>query len=291
MASSGQVTALVMAASRRGPKDSVAALCGVSHKCLAPIAGRVMIERVVETLIASQRVGRVFVSIEDGALLRGVPALARLMDQGRLVAATSRGNLADSVLAGVEAIEAAGADAFPLLITTGDNALHTPAVVRDFADALLASERDITVGVAPEAAVARDHPGAPIAYHRFRDISVSGCNLYGLRTERALKAVRVFEGGGQFGKRHKRILDAFGVMPFILYKTRWATAQGLFDRIGRNLGPTLEPTYLDYGFAPIDVDNPASYNLSAEILAARADAAPPAAADPSTDPPAGLASA
>ena len=47
------VTALVLAASRRGSDDPVAALVGESHKCLVKIAGKPMLERVVQALLDS----------------------------------------------------------------------------------------------------------------------------------------------------------------------------------------------------------------------------------------------
>lgn len=272
MASKG-LNALVMAASRQGPVDSVAAMKGVSHKCLADIDGVAMIERVVGTLVGAGCFDRIYVSIERAALLQGLPQMAEWLEAGLVHVVESHPTLAESVLAAVETMKAETGSAFPFVITTGDNALHTPAVVETFATALKEGAADITVGVTPEESVQESFEETPIAFHRFKDIAVSGCNLYGMRTENALRAVRVFEGGGQFGKKHWRILKAFGIMPFILYKFQAATCQGLLSRVGRNLGVSIAPTYLRFGFAPIDVDNPASYALSEQILKTRRESA------------------
>ncbi|WP_374764725.1 nucleotidyltransferase family protein [Yunchengibacter salinarum] len=259
------MNALVLAASRQGERNSVAALKGVSHKCVAPINGTPMIERVVRALLDSDRIATVYVSIESADVLTPIPALARWMAEGRVRVVTSRATLADSVIAAVEASDSA----LPLVITTGDNALHTPALIRDFADATAASQADITLGFTREEDVLKDFPEPGLAFHRLKDGGVSSCNLYGLRTENALETARVFEGGGQFGKKPWRILKAFGILPFILYKLKATTSDRLLARLGRNLGVSADMVFLPYSFGPIDVDNPASFRLSEEALIAR----------------------
>ena len=102
-----------------------------------------------------------------------------------------------------------------------------------------------------------------------KDGEFSACNLYGLRSEKALKAIRIFEGGGQFGKRHLRILKAFGIMPFIHYKLRTLSAQELMDKIASNLGVTADTLMLDYPEGPIDVDNPQFFTIAERMLRLR----------------------
>ena len=102
-----------------------------------------------------------------------------------------------------------------------------------------------------------------------KDGGYSACNLYALRREKSLSAVRVFESGGQFGKRHKRILKAFGITPFIVYKLKLMGLNGLITLIGRKLRVTIDPVLLDYPFGPIDVDNKNSFDITEETLKKR----------------------
>ena len=260
---SQNVTALVMAASRRGPTDSVAQLQNKSHKCLVEIAGQVMLERVVQVLLDSGCFSRIAVSIEDENVIRSVPQLNVWLEDGTIVVTPSRGNLAGSVLAAVEHLD----DPLPLVITTGDNALHTPELIRDFVDGFLAHSEDAIAGFTSEDVVRQQFPDSGLAYHRIKDGGWSSCNLFGLRNEASLITAHIFEGGGQFGKKHFRILKAFGVMPFILYKLKWATLEDIIARIGKNLGITASVVDLPYPFGPIDVDNPKSFALTeAELL-------------------------
>jgi len=254
-----------MAGSRKGVEDSVARLQNKSHKCLVEIDGVVMLERVIDTLIDSGCFGKIYVSIEEESALRTVPRIAAWLDDGRVGFAPSKCRLADSVIAAAEGLE----DPFPFVITTGDNALHTPEFVREFVDAFAAQKDDLAVAFTRAEDVRREYPEVSLAYHDLKDGGVSACNLYGMRNERSLAAVRVFEGGGQFGKRHMRILKAFGLIPFILYKLKAVTSEALMRRIGRSLGVTIDTIFLTEAFGPIDVDNPQFFEISEKALAKR----------------------
>src|SRR6185503_11047970 len=74
-------TALVLAATRGGPRDPLAQAGGVSHKAFIDLAGKPMLRRVVEGVIDSGRVGRLIVSIEQQAMDEAKQVLAGLESQ------------------------------------------------------------------------------------------------------------------------------------------------------------------------------------------------------------------
>ncbi|MEN3950267.1 nucleotidyltransferase family protein [Iodidimonas sp. SYSU 1G8] len=258
-------TVLVMAASRKGVNDPVALLQNKSHKCLVEIDGQVMLERVLEALIDSGCFSRIYVSVEEENILRATPRMSAWVDEGRVAFVRSSGNLADSVLSAVDVIP----NPLPLIITTGDNALHTPELIRDFMTAFWTRDEDVALAFTRDDVVLRDYANSGLAFHMLKDGGYSACNLYALRREKSLSAVRVFESGGQFGKRHKRILKAFGVTPFILYKLKLTGLDGLIKVIGRKLRVTIDPVLLQYPYGPIDVDNKNSFDITEETLRKR----------------------
>lgn len=260
-----QAVALVMAASRSGVDDPVARLQGKSHKCLVEIDGQVMLERVLEALIDSGCFRQIHVSLDSAEILQATPAMREWVASGLVVFAQARGNLADSVLSAVTEIDAP----LPLVITTGDNAMHTADIVRDFVRDVHRSSADAVVGFTHEEVVLRQFANSGLAFHRLRDGGFSSCNLYALKHQNALKAARVFEGGGQFGKRHMRILKAFGVWPFVIYKLKLSDLAGLIDAIGRRLGVSMDISWLDYPWGPIDVDNEHSFEMTEATLVER----------------------
>ncbi|MGD8327160.1 MAG: NTP transferase domain-containing protein [Sphingomonadales bacterium] len=256
---------LIMAASRKGVEDSVAAMQNKSHKCLVTIDGEAMLTRVIQSCLDSGLAGQIYISIESEEPLRTVPRLSDWLDDGTIKVTPSRGNLADSVLAAVEHMDTP----FPLMITTGDNVLHHGALIFDFITQFKKGSADVAVAFTEATVVRLEAPDVKLAYHRLKDGEFSACNLYGLRNENALKAIRIFESGGQFGKRHLRILKAFGIMPFIYYKFRLLGIDALMHKIARNLGVTVDVLMMDYPEGPIDVDNPEFYAIAERMLKSR----------------------
>ena len=256
------LTALVLAASRKGTEDAVARHAGKSHKCLVEVDGKPMIERVIQVLIDSNLCRNILVSIESEEILRQVPRVAGWLDEGVVGIAPSASNLADSVLS----LRARNETPIPLLITAADNALHTGEIVTHFIDRSLAEGGDISVGVTREATVREQFPDDKIGFFRFRDGGYSFCNLFMLRTESALQVAEVFRSGGQFRKRPWRILGAFGVVNLLLYRFRLTTMRACIARIGRNFGLSATAIEVPWAHAPIDVDNPDSLAFSERLL-------------------------
>ncbi len=256
------LTALVLAASRKGTEDPVARHAGTTHKCLVKVDGKAMIERVIQALIESNLCRNILVSIESEEVLRQVPQVAQWLDQGIVGVAPSASNLADSVLSLRERNESP----IPLLITTADNALHTQEIVTHFIDRSLAEGGDISVGVTSEATVREQFPDEKIGFFRFKDGGYSFCNLFMLRSDAALAVAEVFRSGGQFRKRPWRVLGAFGVVNLLLYRFRLTTMQACIGRIGRNFKLNATVVDVPWAHAPIDVDNPDSLALSERIL-------------------------
>ncbi len=261
-----QTSALVMAARRQGVIDPLCTMGDVSHKCMLHIHGQIMLERVIAALLDSGCVSTVYVSIDDAAVLHDGARLRGWLADQTVRAVAAEGNLADSVVAAARHIPA---PEWPLLITTGDNALHTAELIRDFVVQGCASHCDVALGLTREADVTPQIPDSNLNWHWLRDGGFSSCNLYLLQHPKALRGVSIFRSGGQFGKKHWRILKAFGILPFLLYKFKLTTTEQLVQRIGRRLGLAMRAVFLPYAFAPIDVDNPKSFALSERLLAER----------------------
>lgn len=261
-----QATALVLAAQRPGVPDPLTAGSPVSHKCMLTINGQIMLERVIEALLDSALCRHVYVSIDDSSVLREGARLREWIEAGRVSTLPAEGNLADSIYTAAQTIPD---ENWPLLITTGDNALHTPAVIRAFVAGAFAEPCDAALGLTREEIVTAEIPDAGLHWHRLRDGGFSSCNLYLLHNRKSLAGVEIFRSGGQFGKKPWRILKACGVLPFLLYRFSLATTEGLFQRVSRNLGISLKPVFLPFSFGPIDVDNPRSFALSERILVQR----------------------
>ena len=258
----GTYTGLVLAASR-GNLDPLAQAGGVSHKCFIDIAGQPMLRRVVAAVMASGRIKRTIVAIEPDSMAEAREILADLPGAETIEYVASRENIGSSVSA------VATPDLLPLVITTGDNALHTPEMVRYFCDALDGVKEDGALGLTPAEYILAKYPEGNRAFHRFRDGAFSSCNIYALLTEKSLEAPRVFNSGGQFGKKPRRLIGAFGLFAFLLYKSRLFTLKTVLRALSRTVGVRTAPVLIPFAEGPIDVDRMQDWELANRIIRER----------------------
>lgn len=254
------LTIVVLAAQREGRLDPLAAAAGVTHKCLVPIGGRPLLAHVLEALGEVEGIEAVRIAVEPGAADDLSPiALASRLPAGFVAAAD---NIADSVYAA-----AAGAEG-PIIVTTADNVLLTPAAVRQVA-ARLATGDDTVVALARKEAVLLAHPEGQRRFYKFRDGEFSNCNLYGL-SRRGLETAETFREGGQFAKNPMRIARAFGFLNLIRLRYGLVSLKGAMERLSRRFGVRVSALVLEDGAHAIDVDNQRTYAIAAELLDRRA---------------------
>ena len=258
-------TALVLAATRGGARDPLAQEGGVSHKAFIDLAGKPMLRRVVEGVIDSGRVGQVIVSIEQEAMDEAREVLAGLGERVPVTYTRSRESIGSSVFAVTDAYP----DAVPLIVTTGDNGLHSGEIVQSFCDQLDSVSQDGALGLTDARYVMEKYPDGARAFHRFRDGAFSSCNLYAFLTPKAFKAAAIFNGGGQFGKKPKRLIGAFGLPAFLVYKSRLMRVRPFLRFLSRAIGVRAVPVFLPFAEGPIDIDRMSDWKLAERILRER----------------------
>lgn len=270
MSAGTKATALVLAGRREGTIDPLAAAHGVADKCLVPVLGTPCIEHVLMALAAAPGIGDIVVSINDPAILAGLPTADRLVAEGRLTALKAEHNLAESVLA------AARQARFPLLVTTADNVLMTPESI-----ALMvagAGDADAAAAFARKADILAAHPEGQRRFYEFADDGYSNCNTYWIARPEVLRVVEIFREGGQFAKNPRRVIAAFGLANTLMFRQGWLTLESALQRISKRMKVRLVPVVMADGSYAIDVDNERTHACASEIMARRRDVQAPAPA-------------
>lgn len=252
---------LILAGRRGGAHDPLAAAAGVSHKCVVPVAGRPLIEHVLDAALGWPEADRILISIDDPAPLEALPRLARPIAEGRVRILPAYPKLPASILA------AAKEARFPLVVTTADNVLLTSHALAEFAHRAEATEGEAAVAVARREAVLAAHPEGQRRFYHFADGAFSGCNLYWIGREEALRAVRAFEGGGQFAKHPARIAAAFGILNMIRFRLGWLSLPAMMARLSHALDVPIRTIEMADGRLAIDVDNERTHRIAGELLA------------------------
>ena len=254
--------ALVLAGSR-GPTDPVASAKGLPHKALVPVAGMPMLERVVETLFATKTIEHVIISADRLLVEHGFgPLLTPRIEAGEISVAEPRPSPSESVGAVLETLKS---DGFPLLITTADHPLLTPSMVEHFWTSA-ADDLDFVIGLAEAATIRSVYPDAVRTFYRFKEQRFSGCNLFLLRSPKAIGLITFWREMERHRKRPWRLIAAVGVLPLIGYLLNRLSIDDAFSHLGRMVEARIGWVEMLEAEAAIDVDKPDDLRLVEAIL-------------------------
>jgi len=272
MAEVPQFSIVVMAAQRTGIVNPIAERAGVSHKCIATICGKPLIQYVFEMVANTPGVARVRVCMErDG--WDAVKALSgSLADQGiAFDFVESKTTLTDSAYAAAQGIDG------PILVTTADNVLTTSEAVLTTMQPIF-DGADASVGLTTRDAVieARSASTLPdknkVGAYRFSDGYFSNCNLYAVASADVMHAAELFREGGQFAKNRDRLIRAVGLWNVLLLMLGWVSLDGAMKRLSKRFGVNVAAARLADGSQAIDVDSFRTYEFAEMILKERASA-------------------
>jgi GTP:adenosylcobinamide-phosphate guanylyltransferase len=250
---------LILAGRRPGAVDALAEAYGVADKCLVPVAGRPMIAHVLESA-ADSAAKQIFVSTHHAGLLGELNDPVIDLLGNRLIIVPAADNLADSVIA------VAGVARFPLLVTTADNCLLSPATIAEIEAEADRLGVDAGVAMARREDVLAVHPAGQRRFYEFSDVAVSNCNAYWIGHPNALRAAEAFRGGGQFVKKPFRIMHAFGLINLLRFRFGLGPIHHIFARISRHLKVEVAPLLVSNGATAIDVDNERSLRATEALM-------------------------
>lgn len=246
--------AVVLAGSRPGAPDQVAAAEGVAHKVLAVVAGQTLLESVVRALGEA--------GVEEIAVSANHPAVeAEARRLGATLLPTARGPSESVALA----FERFGA---PLLVTTGDHPLLQPSWVSELVEGT-PSGADVSLMLAERGRVEAAAPDTRRTWLTFADGQWSGCNFFLLAGPAAARAVAAWRQVEADRKRPWRIARRLGVGTLWSYWRGKLTLAEAIARLGRALGVNAALVPASDGSAAIDVDKPEDLALVRRIAAGR----------------------
>lgn len=251
-------TAIVLAGSRPGT-DPFAAAHGTDLKALIPVGGVPMVARPVNALLMSPGIrGVCVVAQQPGRIVDALPVNSRLIIKmsGPTIASTL-----DTILSDPKT-------QFPLLVTTADHALLSPAMVADFC--AKAEGADLAIGLVERRPLMDRLPQTKRTWLKFRGGAYSGANLFALGSPEAAKAVALWRSVEQDRKKGWRMIAALGPALLLGAVLRLRTLDQTLTSVGRRLGLSIRKVELDNPLAAVDVDKPADHELVTAILEGRA---------------------
>ncbi|MGK2913427.1 MAG: nucleotidyltransferase family protein [Porticoccaceae bacterium] len=260
--------ALVLAADRHAD-DPVAIVAGVPCKALAPVGGLPMLQRVLQALAASPCIDRVTLVGPQRAMLHGHPDLERMIAGGQVGWLPPADSPSASAWRGLDAQPAHQ----PVLLTTADHALLSPAMIDFFLREAQASGCDFVVGLARLETVQARFPGTRRTAIRLRGGPYCGCNLFAFVTASSRPLAPFWRRVEEQRKRPWRVVvGALGWVAVLRYLAGRLTLEQALAQLSARLGVRLGAVVLPFAEAAVDVDTPADRELVEAVLAARAAA-------------------
>ncbi|MEO7634492.1 MAG: nucleotidyltransferase family protein [Sphingomicrobium sp.] len=247
-------TAVVLAGSRPGG-DPLAARFNQQIKALIPVAGKAMVRWPVEALLASPQIDHVIVVTQAPERLRGI-----LPDDIQITLRASQATIADTIAQ----LIADRAAQFPLLVTTADHALLTPAMIAEFVTE--AAGADLAIGVVAQRVMAARFPAAKRTWIGFKGGRYSGANLFVFGSDKVMLAVDQWRAVEQDRKKGWRVLAALGPALLLGAVLKLRTLDQSVAAVGRKLGLTIRAVQLSDALAAVDIDKPEDHALAEAML-------------------------
>lgn len=249
-APAGAAWQVIVLAGDRGPADPVAAATGAPCKALAPVGGRPLLARVLDTIHTSGRFTEGRIVGPSAELVADNPALAAVLDRSALTWIAPGASPVASVLAGLDTLDADQ----PVLVTTADHALLT----KDMINAVCSAPRGLDLGVAlvERARVRQAFPGSRRTAIRLGGEGYCGCNLFALYTPRARRLVDRWRRVENERKHPARVIAGMlGTGALVRYALRRLTLEAAFERLSARHDVRVGPVMLDDPRAAVDVDS------------------------------------
>lgn len=252
-------TALVLAGQRPGV-DPVAAQFGIAAKALVPVAGELMLNRVLMALADAPEVARIVVLAQNVAELLRHPDLAWAAADPRITARSSGPTISGSVRDAVRD----PAIGLPVLVTTADNVMLTSATIAEFIAG--AGTSDVSVAMVERARLEAAVGPNRRTWLTFRGGSYTGANLFALGAPAAINALRFWERVEQDRKSVLRLAAHFGPALMLKLMLRRMTVHEALAAAGRKLGASAAPVLLSDGRMGVDVDKVEDHALAERLL-------------------------
>lgn len=235
-----------------------------AYEAFIEIAGRPMVDYVVQTLLACPSIGRIAIAgpqEELGRLYRDRAG------SHRLILAPGGETLAQTGINAIQALQPKGL----VLAATSDIPLLTPPAVEDFISQCQKLRRqmqgNLFYAVVPREDNEALYPGVKRTYVNLRGLTVTGGNIFLLDPEIIPRALAAGEELIALRKEPFKMAQKVGIGFIIKFILRLASLQEAEQKFSGLLGVRGRAVISHYPEIGIDVDKPSDLELAIKALA------------------------
>jgi CTP:molybdopterin cytidylyltransferase MocA len=253
--------------------DDLAKASPCNRKALLDLNGQPMLLYVLNTLMASAKVGSVFVVGNRVREISSYPSINTWLSfenrQDHVRFIEGENSPATSVVAALKALCLQS----PILVTTADNPLLTIETLNQFCDmALNLNGADVAVGLAVEEDIRVAFPGARRTFVRLGGSGYSGCNLFTLMSNDASRAAKIWCDVEKRRKRPWQLISYFGVGTLFKALIGRLDLEEAFRAVSHFMHLNVKEIILRDPTAAMDVDRLEHVSIARDVLSERRSA-------------------
>jgi CTP:molybdopterin cytidylyltransferase MocA len=255
------VDAIVTAGGIPTAEEPLYAITQGAPKALAPIAGKPMVQWVLDALSDSENVRRVVVvGLEASSGVTCAKPLAFIPNQGGML---------DNIFAAANKILSDNPAAKVILSVSSDIPAISGTIVDWMAGEAAAGEYDIYYNFVPRPAMDSRFPGSKRTFTRFKDVEVCGGDLTGIHTRMLTQDNAVWRDLINARKNVLKQAAIIGYGTLLLMLLRQLTIEDAVRRVSHRLGLKARALNCPYPEIGMDVDKPHQLELLERDLLAR----------------------
>jgi GTP:adenosylcobinamide-phosphate guanylyltransferase len=251
--------AIVIAGGIPRPEDPLYSYSHGDSKALIDVAGKPMIQWVLDALGGAKRV--------DNVILVGLSAKNELTCQKPLYYVSNQGRMLANIVAGVnKALEINKKNQY-VLVVSSDIPTIKPEMVDWLVDTCMETKDDLYYGVCPKDVMEARFPGSKRTYTHLKDMDVCGSDINITHVRMATEHLDMWES--LIGTRKSPLKQAsiIGLGTLLALFTRRLTLEDAVARVSDRIGIKGRAIVWPYAEPCMDVDKPSQLELLREDLA------------------------
>lgn len=257
------MTSVLILAGSRQEDCPICIDANVSSKALVPLGGVRMIDHMLRSLRDTPSLsGDIWISgLSHPLLTKDAPA-----DLKDFIQRIRPGCIGDNPASAILAVLEAGAET-PLLITTCDHPLLTPAMISCLIDGADEHDCDFAVGLATRSVIEKAYPKTKRTYVPLMREGYSGCNLFLVRKAQGRRAVNFWRDIASDRKKPWKLARHLSTGTLLRMLIGRLDLESVFALGSKRVNADLCPIVIPIAEAAIDVDKPSDLDLVSTILA------------------------
>lgn len=243
------------------PEDPLYSYTNGDSKALVDIAGKPMIQWVLDALGDAKQV--------DNVIVVGLSPKSGVTCKKPLYFLSNQGRMLSNIVVGVEkALELNPKTEYVLVVSSDIPALE-PHMVDWLVETCMAEKVDLYYGVIPREVMEARFPGSKRTYTKLKDIELCGADIHISHVRMATEHLDLWEQ--LIGNRKSSLKQAatLGLDTLFLLLFRQLTLADAVERVTQRIGITGRAIVWEHAEAGMDVDKPHQLELLREDLAKR----------------------